>query len=186
MHEYERLERSVENSRWTPLHKIEGTQRWLMRCACGTEKVVEWRNYRSGRSLSCGCYRREVASALAGTYNAKPPGESARNHLILVYKRGAEKRGYSYDLTVEEFTELTSSPCHYCGALPSTIIDRSKYGTNGTYVYNGIDRKNPNLGYTPDNCVTACKTCNYAKRSLSYVDFIKWIDSVVKYQSSQR
>lgn len=184
MHDYEKLERSVINTRWTPLSKIGGTSRWQMRCSCGTEKVVEWRNYKSGKSLSCGCYRRELAQAQAGTYNAKPPGESARNHLILVYKRGASRRGLTYDLTTEQFVSLTRDTCHYCGSEPATVLDRSKYGTNGVYIYNGIDRKDSTRGYELDNCVTACKVCNYAKRSMTYDEFLSWIKTLTDYQTS--
>jgi hypothetical protein len=33
---------------------------WLCRCRCGSEKIVEGSNLRSGRSTSCGCLRTEL------------------------------------------------------------------------------------------------------------------------------
>lgn len=35
---------------------------WLCRCDCGTEKVLVGTTLRLGRSLSCGCYQRELQS----------------------------------------------------------------------------------------------------------------------------
>lgn len=43
---------------WTVLYKVEsrGTHsRWLCRCVCGVERVVDQGNLRQGLSRSCGC-----------------------------------------------------------------------------------------------------------------------------------
>lgn len=51
---------------WTFLSRMEaaGAGRWLCRCDCGTERILEARNVTSGQSKSCGCARRS-GSALA-------------------------------------------------------------------------------------------------------------------------
>ena len=33
---------------------------WVCRCDCGTESIVNGKNLRTGHTLSCGCYRREI------------------------------------------------------------------------------------------------------------------------------
>ncbi len=38
---------------------------WRVRCACGTEKVVNGRSLRSGKTLSCGCLIRENRVAVS-------------------------------------------------------------------------------------------------------------------------
>lgn len=38
---------------------------WIVRCDCGTEKIVDGRNLRNGHSQSCGCLQNEVAASLA-------------------------------------------------------------------------------------------------------------------------
>ena len=38
----------------------------------------------------------------------------------------------------------------------------------------GIDRKDNTLGYTLENSVPCCPTCNFAKRGLSVIEFIEW------------
>ena len=44
--------------RWTVLGKaptISRNARWLCRCSCGTERIVDSPRLRSGKSQSCGC-----------------------------------------------------------------------------------------------------------------------------------
>lgn len=53
--------------RWVVLNKQQSDGRnikWLCRCDCGTERCVLERNLLSGQSRSCGCLRRERASAV--------------------------------------------------------------------------------------------------------------------------
>ena len=181
--------RRVENTRWTPLsfsRRVGTESYWLMRCDCGAEKIVCLRNYRTGKSLSCGCYRKEVLCAQRGLPRL-PVGESARNQLLLIYKRGAKKRGLDFSLSRDEFLSLTSDDCHYCGSPPTNVLDRGKYTGgrgNGALIYNGIDRVDSAIGYRPSNCVTCCMPCNHAKMRMSYGAFIAWLDRLVAFRSS--
>jgi hypothetical protein len=46
--------------RWTVIRRAEASRSSsLCLCACGTERIVASDNLKSGRSLSCGCLRRE-------------------------------------------------------------------------------------------------------------------------------
>ncbi len=44
--------------------------------------------------------------------------------------------------------------------------------------YNGIDRKNSTLGYTMDNCVTCCGSCNIMKNKFTEEEFISKVISI--------
>lgn len=46
---------------------------------------------------------------------------------------------------------------------------------------NGIDRVDNNKGYTLNNCVPCCKTCNQAKHRLSQEYFIEWVEKIYKH-----
>jgi hypothetical protein len=48
---------TVEN--YSGLSK-SGATKWMCRCDCGVERVILARGLTSGRSRSCGCYKREV------------------------------------------------------------------------------------------------------------------------------
>ena len=82
------------------------------------------------------------------------------------YKHSAKKRNISFELTFEEFINLTQQNCYYCKHFPNQIVKQR--GAFGEYVYNGIDRLDNTKGYTLDNCVSCCKTCNIMKLDLSF------------------
>jgi len=75
------------------------------------------------------------------------------------------KKYYSY----LEFNELLEKKnCYYCGISEDDIeLLISRHKINKKKLTRGwtleIDRKKPNLDYTPDNCVRCCYWCNSAK-----------------------
>jgi hypothetical protein len=73
------------------------------------------------------------------------------------YKRGAESRGYTFELTMEDFSNLWNKPCSYCNEIVPGI---------------GIDRKDNNIGYTASNTISCCTTCNFMKGKLTYTQFV--------------
>lgn len=146
--------------------------RWLCRCECGKEKIINGSSLREGYTKSCGCLNKE----LAGSRKRLLSGLSNMRNLISAYKIGATKRGLEYNLTEEQFAELTKKNCYYCGKKPSNIYNRK--GQNGAYIYNGIDRVNNDKGYTIENTVPCCHICNGAKGKLTFQEFEDWIKKV--------
>jgi len=164
------------------VYRKSGYNVWGCLCDCGARIAVRSRELLKYKTQSCGCMNRELSSKRSGS-NRKGVGVSAFNQLLYNYKRSAEKRGYDFLLTNNQFKNLVESPCLYCGSHRETKAPRSK-GTNGDYFYTGIDRVNNNLGYTVANSAPCCKQCNIAKGSLSNYDFFKWIKAVSKAQKA--
>src|SRR5260221_440604 len=106
------------------------------------------------------------------TYTPNP--ERGARDLYKNYRNGAIARGYSLDITFEYFKCITQQDCFYCGIEPKQSI--------WDYIYNGIDRIDNALGYTPDNSRPCCRTCNVAKRNLTEQEFYAWIDRLVAYR----
>jgi len=49
--------------RWTVVQRAPGRDRYLCRCACGTEKKVRGSSLTGGDTTSCGCFAREASRA---------------------------------------------------------------------------------------------------------------------------
>jgi len=79
----------------------------------------------------------------------------------------APYRGYSCELTYEEYEELVTSHCYYCGEME----------THKTIC--GIDRLNSNIGYISGNCVSCCKMCNLMKGALHKDVFLMRIEHIL-------
>jgi len=56
-----------------------------------------------------------------------------------------------------------------------------KVGDTGEFRYNGLDRSNPQKGYTLDNVIPCCWQCNKTKGKLSHDDFIRYICRVTQH-----
>lgn len=89
--------------------------------------------------------------------------------LLVIYINSAKHRKVPFDLSRDVFEALINQECFYCGSPPK---ERTINSYKATMICNGIDRVDNSKGYLPENCVTACKTCNVAKARLGQQEFI--------------
>ena len=82
-------------------------------------------------------------------------------------KANAKSRDKLLEISFEQFCELVSHPCTYCGESEKRI---------------GVDRVDNAGGYTIENCVPCCERCNRAKFTFSVKDFLEYIDKIYVYQ----
>ena len=158
----------VSNNKW-------GQTNWLCKCDCEKEKIIYGGSLtrKIESTKSCGCLRKETAGGL----NKLNPGLAMMRVLISGYKYSAKKKGHIWNLTEEQFAEITKKNCFYCGGKPEQTYKANKR-VNGNYIYNGIDRKDNTKGYTIENSVPCCKTCNMAKNSLTIQEFKNWVKRI--------
>src|SRR5690606_10907574 len=147
-------------------------------CDCGNTVVVNRQRLLSGDKKSCGCLQHDVSSQPKPERRAAP-GFVGFKKLLNRYKRNAERRGLSFELTDDEFRQLTIDECHYCGSEPA----QKEYDTykHSFYLYNGIDRKDNSRGYDMKNAVPCCKSCNIAKGTLSAEEYVAHCRKVVRH-----
>lgn len=107
------------------------------------------------------------------------PTEASFNALYLQYKRKATKRNLLFSLNKTEFKALTKAPCYYCSALPYKTY-KNCVGNAVGYVYNGVDRMNNKIGYSPSNSVACCWTCNDMKSNMAYNAFLLHITAICR------
>lgn len=156
--------------RWTVLHYSHNNKSsdpiFRCRCDCGDERGVRSDYLRQGRSVSCGCFRgisNQTRPKGKGPPNKLPAGEADKQRILRRYAKRARDKDLPWELTFDEFVNLISGHCSYCGAPPAA--DRNQGDLNGMFPSNGIDRIDNSLGYTTANCVTACGMCNKAKHT---------------------
>lgn len=89
------------------------------------------------------------------------------HRIFRTYKTHAKKKEIPFDLTIEDFKNITQKNCEYCGGSPK------KY--NDGYERNGIDRIDSSLGYCKSNIVPCCEICNRAKLDYLQSDFFAWV-----------
>lgn len=146
---------------------------WRVQCDCGVQTTFTTISLcrKTKPARSCDCLWK------------KPTGYSARHRVLLLYKRNANTHGRIWGLTDEQFATLTKTNCHYCDRQPRSVC--AGKDMNGSYTYNGIDRKDNALGYVPSNVVSCCKTCNWAKGKMDYEEFMLWVADIVRHQAQK-
>jgi hypothetical protein len=181
--------------RWTILKRSKNIHKevyFFCKCDCGTKRKVKAASLRAGTSKSCGCLLKELVSKRNHIRNMyqkiSPPGHTVFGSLKHLYKFCAKKRRILWTLTDDFFKNITKQDCHYCGKKPSQVSKprsmKTRRGSsirayeNGFYIYNGIDRIDSSKGYTEDNVVPCCSSCNYAKLNMTQHEFSNWILSV--------
>ena len=148
----------------------------LCKCDCGVEKEFRTAHLLSSNGTKgCGCGRKLTL------------GESSFNNLFYSYKHNCKSRGYSFELTKEQFKTLTKSNCYYCGIEPKMItptVNHKNRRNNGVDIYNGVDRIDNAKGYTLKNAVSCCKMCNLFKNKYTKQQFLAHVDQIYAHQHS--
>ena len=143
-----------------------GNVLWRCSCDCGKETIVTGNRLRMGHTKSCGCLVKFQV------------GIAAFNSLYKKYQYEAKRRNKEWRLDKDLFGLLTSLPCYYCGVEPSQETQQHQW--NGSYIYNGVDRINNDVGYIPENVVPCCGECNIAKGTKSKEELITWAYTIVE------
>lgn len=156
-----------------------GMSVWVCICDCGNIAEATGLDLRDGSTKSCKCLTIERAK-LMGKNNKIDYGLASFNELYRAYKNSAENRNYTFNLTKEQFRNITSCSCHYCG-IESSRKYQPRESFNGPYICNGIDRIDNTKGYEIDNVVPCCDICNRAKQCMTYTEFIAWIKRLIEF-----
>lgn len=165
------------------LHYASGKSRGRcikVRCDCGGEKVITLSRFKSGKTISCGCYQKEIAKQRRGSTNSgNSENHSAWRNVYNHIRRNAIIRGLSFELSLQNIKDICSKPCVYCGTEPFAI---KSYSDTQQVKYNGLDRVDNSLGYTLKNVVPCCKYCNKAKLDRSVDEFLEWVKKVYSFR----
>lgn len=99
--------------------------------------------------------------------------------------RGAKIRKHQFNLTFDNFINIITNNCHYCGEPPtkptSKILISRGHVNEPPFYYNGIDRIDSKIGYDINNCVPCCSSCNYMKHTASQDEFLNQIGKIYKH-----
>ncbi|MCO6500053.1 MAG: hypothetical protein J5I47_06710 [Vicingus serpentipes] len=163
--------------RLTAIKYIESKNKkrfYLCKCDCGNEVKITVDNLRSGNSSSCGCLAKELLLK-RNKENRLPDNGSVWNLFYKRHIRNSTDRNLENYLSLEEWKNIVSENCHYCGDSP---IEKTHQNLHGSIYINGLDRINNDLGYTTDNVVPCCEWCNKMKLDKNQSDFLNKIEKI--------
>lgn len=113
-------------------------------------------------------YKEKIKKYLQ-THKEQTKKQRRKYHMTMDYKfsyyqTNAKIKGFTFNITLNEFSKLLSQPCHYCGG--------EGYG---------LDRIDSSIGYLEGNIVPCCSMCNYMKRTYTEDEFIEQCVKIANY-----
>ena len=144
---------------------------WRMRCECGGEKILPVTRLRKAKT--CGdrakCWFAQNSRRRPRSHNTNP----GASRVFKKYRWGAEDRGYTFTLSLEDVAEIIKQDCSYCGCPPSNKFrSDTKWAKLAAFQFSGMDRIRNDEGYVPGNVVPCCIACNRMKLIFTREEFL--------------
>lgn len=153
-----------KNSEYRESHKAEKAERDKKYAQEHKEQIQQYqKEYREEHKLSNAEYQKQYRIKNKDRLDAY---KKSSHNRYKNYQRNAKTKDRNFDLSENDFIEISKRPCIYCGEYSDTY--------NGE-PFSGVDRVDSKLGYSLDNCVPCCATCNRMKLDLDVND---WIDKM--------
>jgi hypothetical protein len=147
-----------------------GTKKWLCKCDCGNETTTITTMLKSGRTKSCGCYKRRRKNHRWLGY-----GEISGNRMAEIRLR-ARKKNIPFNLTAQSLWELwvaQQNKCKISGLDINLDINAS------------VDRIDSNDGYTLDNVQWVHKDINKMKMDINIEQFLQYCKIIVDFNRKE-
>lgn len=137
----------------SPVHivKDNGNKEWhwLMKCDCGTEKVMSPSNVINGISKSCGCEARRIIIERSTKHGEAGAGDK-KSRLYRIYYG---MRARCYNENFPKYKNYGARGITICDEWKNDFVAFATWARNNGYADDlTIDRIDVNKGYSPENC----------------------------------
>lgn len=160
----------------SPRTDLYGSAGILVKCECGTEKLISAGRLIRGKSNSCN-------KCINGKFSDNPAWKgvgSIPGRYFNMVKRGADRRNIPFNLTIEYLDELYKKQNRKCALTGDSIFfsEARKYKAETSA---SLDRINNDIGYEIGNVQFVSKKLNFAKHKSSEAEFLEMCKKVVEY-----
>jgi hypothetical protein len=131
------------------MEKVNGKAACSCRCDCGSIKTILKSDLVIGKTRSCGCLRKEIATK-NGLLNSKHGQTGTR--LWTIYQGIKQRCYYAKSIQYLNYGGKGINVCEEWSGANGFMAFKKWSGQNGYGETLTIDRIDNSLGYSPDNC----------------------------------
>lgn len=124
---------------------FDGKTLWRCICECGEERIVRGPHLRSGKQVSCGCHRAEIARKRMTKHGNAPRSGVSRTYSI--WQNMVARCNNPNSDSWKDYGGRGITVCDKWSTFDGFLSDMGEAPDNGT-----LDRIDTNRGYYPDNC----------------------------------
>lgn len=140
--------------RWAVIQRSENKKRepqWLCRCQCGVERIMPSGSLRRGRSIDCGCGRKERASLVHTRHGHKKNGAETSE-----YKAWRSMRDRCLNVRHRRYEDYGGRGIRVCDRWASFELFIEDMGLKPSRELT-LERRNNDGNYEPGNCEWATR-----------------------------
>lgn len=137
--------------------KVSGFSSWCIKCKKAYNQRPDRKAYNTKWAKSHRIHLRSYDSTRY--YSKRREQLKSAKYRHLQYKARARRSNFLFELTLDQFAQLTAQKCTWCG----------EYSAGKEFC--GLDRIDNNLGYIVENVRPFCEMCNKIKLAHSE-DFV--------------
>lgn len=114
---------------------------------------------------------------LRGRFDAQ---DQVASEIWTRHKKGAATRRLAFELSVEDVQQMLDRQAYRCAVTQRPFSNKMPTGQKIRPWAASIDRKNPNLGYTRENCRLVCASVNIALNRFGDQVFTELLEAMVR------
>jgi len=160
----------ANKAKWRQYH-IEKNKEWYLKNKKRhAEKGRIWSSIPENKKKRVGYVQKYVKANKIKVTNYLRRYDKTFNGRFRTTKGNAHDRKIKFNLSLEEFKNIVSKPCYYCGENEKRI---------------GVDRIDNSIGYIKENSAPCCAICNYMKRIMTEKEFLSHIEKIYNFQNNK-
>lgn len=171
--------------------RVDGRDRYLVRCICGYEGIRRKDHVESGRTVSCKvCSTKNTHANFPNPLFAKRPhqGEGDLSKTLWMHiKSGAERRNIPFFITLKFAWSLFEKQEAHCAlsGCPITLSPKLKRANPDYGAFTAsLDRIDSDGPYSEANVQWVHREVNFLKKDMDQRQFTAWCCLIAAHQSS--